>query len=200
MVDTDKTKKKEISGKELKNLREEMWVVLPFFIVSVYFFFGSFSYKLETRMVPMLIGAATAILSGMRLFHIIFPRSKIGQFKEAGLAREFDTLKEEIEEETLKGKIEKEPSKEITSWDERKAFYAVMGCFLAFLLFGYLVGMFFVIIGTSYYYGYKRLVPIFISLVFMFLIVYVILYKIMEAPMNFGLVLGPILKSLHIKI
>ncbi len=197
MVDTDKTKRKEISSKELKNLREELWIILPFFIVSLYFFLGSFRYRVETRMVPMLVGAGTAILSGLRLFHIIFPRSKIGQFKEAGLAGEFDALKEGIEEEALKGKIEKEPTKKITSWDEKKAFYAVIGCFLAFFLFGYMVGMFFVIIGTSYYYGYKRLLPIFVSLVFMFLIVYVILYKILEAPMNYGLVLKPILKSLH---
>jgi len=200
MVDTDKTKKKEISARELKNLREEMYIILPFFIVSLYFFFGSFRYKLETRMVPMLIGAATAILSGMRLFHIMFPKSKIGQFKEAGLAGEFDTMKEEIEEETLREKYGKEPSKQITSQDEKKAFYAVIGCFLAFLLFGYLVGMFFVIIGTSYYYGYKKPLPVFICLVFVFLIVYVVLYKILGAPMNFGLVLGPILKSLHVKI
>lgn len=200
MVNTDKTKKQEISEGELKNLREELWIILPFFIVSVYFFFGSFHYQLEARMIPMLIGAATTILTGMRLFHIIFPRSKIGRFKEAGLAGEFDTLKEEIEEEALNGKYEKEPSKEITSRDERKAFFALIGCFLAFLLFGYFVGMFFVIIGTCYYYGYKKFVPIFINLVSMFFIVYVILYKILEAPMTFGLVLGPILKSLHLHL
>jgi hypothetical protein len=200
MVDTDKTNGQEMSARELKKLRGEMWVILPFFIISIFFFLGSFRYKLETRMVPMLCGIVTGILSGMRLIHLIFPKSKIGQFKEAGLAGEFDTLKEEIEEEMLKGKYEEAPSKVITSRDEKKAFCAVIGSFLAFLLFGSLAGMFFVIIGTSYYYGYKKSGPLSISLFFMFLILYVVLYKILEGPMNFGLVLGPILKSLHIKI
>ena len=182
----------------MKNLREELWIILFFFIFSVYFFFGSFSYKLEARTVPMLIGAATAILTGMRLFHILFPKSKVGQFKEAGLAGEFDTLKEEIEGETLKGKYEEEPTKEVTFRDEKKAFLALIGCFIAFLLFGYLVGIFFVIIGTSYFYGYRRKKQLLISLISMYILAYVLLYKILGAPEDFGLVLDPILKSLHI--
>ena len=198
MADLTKTEKQEPSGKEMKNLREELWIILPFFILSVYFFFGSFSYKLEARTVPMLIGAATAILTGMRLFHILFPKSKVGQFKEAGLAGEFDTLKEEIEGETLKGKYEEEPTKEVTFRDEKKAFLALIGCFIAFLLFGYLVGIFFVIIGTSYFYGYRRKKQLLISLISMYILAYVLLYKILGAPEDFGLVLDPILKSLHI--
>jgi hypothetical protein len=198
MVDADKGKKPEIGGKELKKLREELWIILPFFIVSLYFFLGSFRYKVEASTVPMLIGAATALLSGMRLFHIIFPRSRIGQFKDAGLAGEFDTLKEEIEEETLKGKYEEAPAKEVTFQDEKKAFIALLGCFISFFLFGYLVGFFFVIVGTSYYYGYKKLWPILISVLSMFLITYVVLYKLLDAPEDYGVLLEPILKALRL--
>ena len=196
MVDTGKVTKKEIGGKELKKLREELWVVLPFFIVSLYFFLGSFRYKVEASTVPMLIGAATALLSGMRLVHILFPRSRIGQFKEAGLAGEFDSIKEEIEEEALKGKYEEPPAKEITFQDEKKAFIALFGCFVVFLLFGYLVGFVFAIVGTSLYYGYKKWLPILLSVVSMFVMTYVVLYKLLEAPEDFGVLLGPILEAL----
>ena len=193
-----KAKRPELSAKELKDLREELWIILPFFILTIYIFFGSFRYKFEARTVPMLIGFATMILSGMRLFHIIFPKSKIGQFKEAGLAGEFDTIKDKIEEETLKGKYEEVPAKEITFRDERKAFFALIGCFVAFLLFGYLVGMFFVIVGTSYYYGYKEKAKIFISLVSMYLLCYLVLYRLLGAPADFGILLDPVLRSLDL--
>jgi hypothetical protein len=195
---TSKTKRSELSAKELKDLREELWIILPFFIFALYIFLGSFKYKFEARTVPMLIGAVTTLLSGMRLFHIIFPKSKIGQFKEAGLAGEFDTIKDKIEEETLKGKYEEAPTKEITFRDERKAFFALIGSFVAFLLFGYLVAIFFVIVGTSYYYGYKEKVKIFISLVSMYVICYLVLYKLLGAPEDFGILLEPILKSLNL--
>jgi hypothetical protein len=198
MSNTSRTKSPELSAKELKDLREELWIILPFFIFTVYIFFGSFRYKFEARTVPMLIGFATMILSGMRLFHIIFPKSKIGQFKEAGLAGEFDSLKDGIAEETLKGKYEEAPAKEITFRDERKAFFALIGCFIAFLLFGYLVAMFFVIVGTSYYYGYKEKVKIAISLVSMYLLGYLVLYRLLGAPADFGIVLEPILRSLDL--
>ena len=198
MVDTDKVKEDEIGGKELRKLREELWIIVPFFIASLYFFLFSFRYKLEARTVPMLIGAGTALLTGMRLFHIIFPRSKIGQFKEAGLGGEFDTLKEELEEETLKGKYEEPPAKMITFQDEKKAFYALIFSFLVFLLFGYMVGTFFVIVGTSYYYGYKNKVHLLISVVSMYAIVYLVLYLLLEAPMDYGLILEPVLRSLDL--
>ena len=198
MDGNSKAERPELSAKELKDLREELWIILPFFIFAVYIFFGSFRYKFEARTVPMLIGFVTMILSGMRLFHIIFPKSKIGQFKEAGLAGEFDTIKDKIEEETLKGKYEEAPAKEITFRDERRAFLALIGCFVAFLLFGYLVAMFFVIVGTSYYYGYKEKVKIFISLVSMYLLCYLVLYKLLGAPADFGVLLEPILKSLDL--
>ena len=198
MIDTDKVTKKEMGAKEVKKLREELWIILPFFIISVYFFQGSFRYKVEASTVPMLIGGVMIILTGMRLFHILFPKSRIGQFKEAGLAGEFDSIKEEIEEETLKGKYEEAPAKKITFRDEKKAFFALLGSFVAFLLFGYLVGMFFVVIGTSYYYGYKKVGHILISLAAMFFIIYVVLFLVLEAPMDYGIVLEPILRSLRL--
>jgi hypothetical protein len=198
MDGNSKAERPELSAKELKDLREELWIILPFFIFTIYIFFGSFRYKFEARTVPMLIGFVTMILSGMRLFHIIFPKSKIGLFKEAGLAGEFDSIKDEIAEEALKGKYEEAPAKEITFRDERRAFLALIGCFVAFLLFGYLVAMFFVIVGTSYYYGYKEKVKIFISLVSMYLLCYLVLYKLLGAPADFGVLLEPILKSLDL--
>ena len=198
MSDISGTKKPEMSLKELKKLREELWVILPFFIFALYIFLGSFRYKLVARTVPMLIGIVTTLLTGMRLFHIIFPKSKIGQFKEAGLAGEFDSIKDEIAEEKLKGKYEEAPAKEITFRDEGKAFLALIGSFVAFLLFGYLVALFFVIVGTSYYYGYKEKVKIFISLVSMYLLCYLVLYKLLGAPEDFGVLLDPILRSLNL--
>ena len=198
MSDISGTKKPEMSLKELKKLREELWVILPFFIFALYIFLGSFRYKLVARTVPMLIGIVTTILTGMRLFHIIFPKSKIGQFKEAGLAGEFDSIKDEIAEEKLKGKYEEALAKEITFRDEGKAFLALIGSFVAFLLFGYLVALFFVIVGTSYYYGYKEKVKIFISLVSMYLLCYLVLYKLLGAPEDFGVLLDPILRSLNL--
>ncbi len=198
MKGNSKAERPELRAKEVKDLREELWIILPFFIFTIYIFFGSFRYKFEARTVPMLIGFVTMVLSGMRLFHIIFPKSKIGLFKEAGLAGEFDTIKDKIEEETLKGKYEEAPTKEITFRDEGKAFLALIGCFVAFLLFGYLVAIFFVIVGTSYYYGYKEKVKIFISLVAMYLICYLVLYKLLGAPEDFGILLGPILSSLDL--
>ncbi len=197
MGDISGTKKAEMSTKELKKLREELWVVLPFFVFALYIFLGSFRYKLAARTVPMFIGFSTTLLCGMRLFHIIFPKSKIGQFKESGLAGEFDSLKDEIAEETLKGKYEEAPAREVTFRDEGKAFLTLIGCFVAFLLFGYLVAMFFVIVGTSYYYGYKEKLKIFISLVSMYLLCYLVLYKLLGAPADFGILLEPILESLQ---
>lgn len=198
MSDISGTKKPEMSVKELKKLRGDLWIILPFFIFALYIFLGSFRYKLAARTVPMFIGFGTTLLCGMRLFHIIFPKSKIGQFKEAGLAGEFDSIKDEIAEEALKGKYEEAPTKEITFRDEGKAFFTLIGCFVAFLLFGYLVAIFFVIVGTSYYYGYKEKMKIFISLVSMYLLCYLVLYKLLGAPEDFGVLLDPILRSLHL--
>ncbi len=146
---------------------------------------------------PMAIGFITIVLSGMRLFHLIFPRSKIGDFKEAGLSGEFDSIKEEIEEVALKGRYEEEKSKEITFREERKAYIALIGSFFVFILLGYLVGLFFVIVGISYYYDFKKKGPLLITLASMYLIVYGILYKLMGAPAYFGILLTPILKSLR---
>ncbi len=197
MNETATAKKKDLNKKDIKNLRGELPIIILFFLVSLYFFFGSFSYKVEASTVPMLVGAAIAILTGLRLFHIIFPRSSIWQFKEAGLAGEFDTIKEEIEEEILKGKYEEAPAKEITFKDEKKAFLALIGSCISFLLFGYLIGMFFVIVGTSYYYGYRKYLHVAISLAAMYLICYVLLYRVLGAPVDYGFLLTPLFDPLR---
>jgi hypothetical protein len=183
--------------KELKDLREELCIIVPFFIFSLILFFGSFQYKFESRTVPMLIGALAILLSGMRLFHIIFPKSKIGKFGEAGLAGEFDSMKEEIEEEVLKEHYE-EPSKPITFLEEKKAFIALLGGSLALFIFGYFVGGFFLIVGTSFYYGYKEKLPLLVSLVTMFIIVYILLIKVLDSPMYHGVLLEPILNFFNL--
>jgi hypothetical protein len=187
--------KPEMGTKELRALRGELWIVLPFFILSVIFFGGSFQYKVEASSVPMFIGLVTTILTGMRLIYILFPGTRIGRFKEAGLGGEFDHMKGEIEEKTLKGYHEEE-TRGVAFSQEKKAFIALIGCFLGFLLFGYFAGTIVVIIGSSYYYGYRKKGPILISLVTMFFIVYVILYRLLEAPAYHGLLMEPILDKL----
>lgn len=191
-----KIKRGELSIKELKELRGEFWVIPPFFIFALIIFLGSFLYKFEAAMVPMFIGAVAVILAGMRFFHILFPKSRIGEFKETGLAGEFDSIEKKIKEETLKGKYdEEEEKKPLTFREEKKAFLALMSCFVVFLFFGYLVGIFFTIVGTSYYYGFKKKGPLLISLIAMYIIVYILLIKLLGGPMFFGLVLEPILES-----
>ena len=190
------SEQQKASETELKSLREELWFILPFFIFSLYLFLGSFEYKVEASTVPKYAGLITAILTGMRLFYIFFPKFKIGEFNQEGLAGEFDDIKDEFEEETLKGHYDTQPGKQVTFHDEIKAFIALIGSFLFFLLFGYLVGTFFVIVGTSYYYGYKKKGAILINLVSMYILVYVVLFKLLEAPEHFGLVLEPILRAL----
>ncbi len=190
--------KSQLSDKELKNLRNELWVVIPFFLAALVFFFMSFQFKREAAHVPMVIGATTAILLAMRLYYIIFPHSKIGEFKEAGLAGEFDHMKDKIEEETLKGREKEAKGKTITFADEKKAFLGLIVCFLIYLLFGYIVGSFIAIIFGCYYYGYRDKMPIAIILASLFIIVVVLLYKIMEAPEDFGLLLTPILEKFEL--
>ena len=198
MDNNQNTERKAITESELRNLREELWFILPFFIFSFYLFFGSFEYVFEASTVPKYAGLITAILTGMRLFYIIFPKIRIGEFKEAGLAGEFDQMQDEIEEETLKDRYQKEAGKRITFYDEGKAFVALIGCFAFFLLFGYLVGTFFVIVGTSYYYNYTQKGPILINLISMYFLVYIVLFKILGAPEHYGLILEPIMKGLDI--
>jgi len=66
---------------------------------------------------------------------------------------------------------------------------------LIFLLFGYIVGSIVLIVALSYYYGYKEKLPIAIVMASLFLIIFVILYKLMDGPGDFGLLLKPVLKS-----
>ncbi len=179
--------------KEAKDLREELFIIVPFFIFSLMLFVGSFQYKFESRTVPMLIGAVAIILSGMRLYHIIYPKSRIGRFGEAGLAGDFDSMKEEIEGEVLKEHYE-EPAKPVTFLEEKKAIIALLVGSLILFFFGYLVGGVFLIVGTSYYYGYKEKLPLFVSLMTMFIIVYVLLIVVLDSPMYHGLLLEPVLR------
>ena len=190
--------KSALTDKELKKLRNELWVVLPFFLAALGFFLGSFGFKKGAADVPKVIGGITAILFGMRLYYIIFPHSKIGEFKEAGLAGEFDHMKDKIEEETSKGREKEAEGKTITFAEEKKAFLGLISCFLIYLLFGYIVGSLIAVIFACYYYGYKDKLPIAVILASLFLIVYVLLYKIMEAPEDFGLLLTPILERFEL--
>lgn len=184
-----------LTEEERKELRGELWIIVPFFLFALYLCLGSFRYKFEASTVPLVIGALTVIMTGMRLFYIFYPHFGIGEFKEGGLAGEFDHMVEEIEEETLKGRIEEPEKKKVTFADEKKAFTAIIGCFIVFLLVGYIVGTFFVVVGTSYYYGYKDKGPLLITLASLYLVVYIVLYKLLEAPADFGILLEPILKS-----
>ncbi len=195
MNNDSKEKGLELSPKELKKLRGELIVILPIFAISLYFFLGSFQYKPEARDVPLLIGLLTAILSGMRLYHIIFPKSKIGEFKEAGLAGEFDSKREKIKAEVLKD-FHEESGQKIAFRDEVKAFIGLIGCFSAFLLFGYIVGTFFAIAGSYYYYGQRKIGALLVTITSMYIIIYLLLYKLLEAPADYGLMLEPILTSL----
>src|SRR3972149_1540458 len=139
MADNEKSKV-DSTGEDLKELRDELWIVVPFFLIALGFFLGSFSLSWGAGSVPMMVGFATVIMMGMRLFHIIFPQSKIGEFNEEGLAGEFDHIKEEIEEETLKKHYEDPEEQAVTTADERQAFLGAIISFLIFLLFGYIVG------------------------------------------------------------
>lgn len=188
----------EPGQRELKKLRGELWIILPFVVASGYFFLGSFRYKPEAATVPMVMGFATFLLVALRLFHILVPTSRIGQFREAGLAGEFDHLKDEIEEETLKGKHEEAPSRKITGRDERKAFLALGLSTLAFVLFGYAVGGVLVVITTARYYGYRRWGPILASAASVFVLLYVILHRLFGAEMSWGALLGPLLTALDL--
>jgi len=191
-------KEKEAKGKETNKSRGELIVVVPFFVFSLSILLASLGYRQEASLVPMLSGSAGLVLSGMRLVYLFFPQYGIGEFKQGGLAKEFDDIKDDIVE-GLKLEIHDDEQVEEVSWeDEKKAFLYLIGCFSIFLLFGYLVGVFFVIVGCCLYYDYKHWTAMVVSLVSMYLIVYLILYKLLGAPADFGLLLGPILRSYRI--
>jgi hypothetical protein len=195
MEGAEGAKGKESQGKRINKSRGELIVVLPFFIFSLSILLASIGYRKEASLVPILSGGAGFILSGMRMIYLLFPQYGIGEFKQGGIAKEFDDMKDEIEEELH---LKSQEGDKISFQDEKKAFIYLIGCLIVFLLFGYLVGLFFVIVGCCYYYDYRDWVPIGISLVSLYLIVYLILYKLMEAPADFGLLLGPILRSYRI--
>jgi len=199
-IPSHRTGESKIRSKERQKLRNELWVVIPFFLTSIFFFVQSFEYTFRARILPMLVGLILAIATAMRLLYIFFPtnRLRLGEFKEGGLAGEFDDVKESIEKEVFKEDLKRKPSREITGRDEGKAFMALIGCFLGFLLFGYLVGVFITIVGIGFFYGYREKLPLVTSLIVMYFIVYVILYRLLGAPEDFGLLLDPILRSLNL--
>jgi hypothetical protein len=184
----------EFKDKNTNKSRGELVVVIPFFIFSIAILLASIGYRKEASLVPVLSGITGLILSGMRLFYLLFPQYGIGEFKQGGLAKEFDDMRDEIEEE-LHLKSQEEESEEISLRDEMKAFIYLIACFLIFLLFGYLIGVFFVITVCCYFYDYRDKLPIIVSLISMYLIVYIILYKLLGAPADFGLILEPLLRS-----
>jgi hypothetical protein len=184
------------SDRDVGKLRGELWSLVRFFLFCGYVSLGSFRYKFEAATVPMIIGFSTLLLVALRLYHVVNPRSRIGQFKEAGLAGEFDQIKEEIEEEALKGRIGEAPAKEITFPEERKAFLALAFSCLSFVLLGYVVGSLTVVLGTTIYYGYTRPVPILVTCAAVFFLLYVVLHRLFGADISWGLLLGPILDSL----
>jgi hypothetical protein len=191
-------KEKESKSRKIQKSRGELIVVVPFFIFSISILLASIGYKPEASLVPILSGSTGLILSGMRLIYLFYPQYGIGEFKQGGLAQEFDNIKEEIVEGLHLEIHDDEQADEISSHDEKKAFIYLIGCFAVFLLFGYLVGLFFVVLGCCYYYDYWDWMPSTISLVSMYLIVYLILYKLLGAPADFGLLLEPILRSYRI--
>lgn len=197
MAVAEGAKGSESKGKKNKS-RGELIVVVPFFIFSLAILLASTGYRQEASLVPILSGLTGLILSGMRLIYIFFPQYGIGEFKQGGLAKEFDDIKEEIVEGLHLEIHDEEEVGEIGWQDEKKAFIYLIGCFAVFLLFGYLVGLFFVIVGCCYYYDYKHWAALIVSLVSMYLIVYLILYKLLGAPAYFGLLLEPILRSYRI--
>jgi hypothetical protein len=193
MAEPDETEKKR------RALDPEFWIVLLFLLFAGFIFLGCFRYKPDARMVPLLIGCGTTILAGMRFYHILHPKSKIGRFKKDSISFEFDAMQKRIESEVLKGTSEITPKeKAVTPRKEKKAVIALVICAAAFLLLGYLVGTFFAIVGSSYYVGFRKKRQLFISLVSMYFIIYVILFRIMGAPEDYGLLLEPILKSLNL--
>ncbi len=183
--------------RDRKKLDGEIWLILPFFLVASYMFAGSFQYKIEASTVPMFVGLIGMALTGVRLFHLLFPRFKFGNFKEMGLAGDFDSLKKKIETKTL-GKQAEEEKEEHTFADEKKPIIALIGSFVVFLLFGYLVGSFLVVLGTSFYFGFRKKLPILITLGMLFVVVWIVLYKLLRSPADFGLLLRPLLKALHV--
>lgn len=194
MESTEEAKGQRSQYKRINESHGELVVVVPFFIFSIAILLASTGYQREASLVPVLSGTIALILSGMRLIYILFPRYGIGEFKQGGLAKEFDDIKDGIVEEMHLESHNDEQAEEISFQDEKKAFIYLIGCFVVFLLFGYLVGLLFVIMGCCYYYNYKDWALIIVSLVSMYVIVYLILYKLLGAPSDFGLLLGAILE------
>lgn len=200
MTDASAGTRSASGSMERRRLRGELLIVLPFFLTSLYFFLGSFRYKHDAAIVPMLVGAATAVVTGLRLFHLVVPTSRIGRFQDAGLAGEFDRMKEDIEEEALAGRVDEGPARSITFRDERKAFLALLGACLSCVFFGYVAGMFVTVVGTARAYGYRKKGPLVVTVSSLFVVLYFVLIRLLEAPPSFGLVLTPLLAALGLRL
>jgi len=194
MEEIAKTKHPETEDKETESSRGELIVVIPFFLFCLSILLGSLQYQIEASLVPLMSGSAGLILSGMRIIYLLFPQWGIGEFKQGGLAQEFDDIKDDIAEERNLQNYAEEQAETITFQAEKKAFLYLVGCFAAFVLMGYLVGLFCAVVGCSYYYHYRDKWPIIISLASLYVIVYVILNKLLDAPAYYGLLLEPVLR------
>jgi len=183
-----------VSNKKASKLNGELVVVAAYFIFSGIILIACFGYEKEAIAVPVLCGSIGFVLSGMRLIYLLFPQLKLGEFKHGGLAAEFDSLKEGIQKDLHLRIPPEETSKSKSSQEEIKAFIYLTVCFISFLLFGYLVGTFLVILACCLFYNYKQWRVILISLISLYLIIYVLLYKLLEAPAFYGLLLEPLMQ------
>lgn len=193
----DQSKPPAVGKGGREKLPGELWIIIPFFSFALYIFLGSFQYKVEASTVPMSVGLVAVLLTGIRLIHLLFPQLPVGKFEETGLAEDFDHLKKKIETKTL-GRQAAGEEKESPFESEKKPLIALIASFLIFLLFGYLVGSFLVVLGTSFFFGFRKKKPILVTMGMLFLIVWVILYGLLKSPPGFGLVLGPLLKALRL--
>lgn len=197
MEEITRTTPPKTEGNKASGDRGELIVVVPFFLFCLCILLGSLQYRIEASLVPIMSGSVGLILSGMRILYLLFPQWGIGAFKQGGLAQEFDDIKDDIKEERHLKKDEDEADT-ITFAAEKKAFLYLIACFAAFVLLGYLAGIFCAIMGCSYYYHYRDKWPIIISLASLYLIVYVLLNKLLEAPAYYGLLLEPVLRYYRI--
>ena len=198
MEEITKTTQPKTEGNQVGSARGELVVVVPFFLFCLCILLGSLQYHIEASLVPIMSGSLGLILSGMRILYLLFPRWGIGAFKQGGLAQEFDDIKDDIKEERNLKNDADDQTDTITFRDEKKAFLYLVGSFAAFVLLGYLIGIFCAVVGCGYYYRYRDKWPIIISLASLYLIVYVLLNKLLEAPAYHGLLLEPVLRYYRI--
>ncbi|MEI9477109.1 MAG: tripartite tricarboxylate transporter TctB family protein [Deltaproteobacteria bacterium] len=187
---------KQFDAKKRTKLLGELSVIVPFLSFSLFIFVVSLQYKFGAKIVPLIISGAASILAGLRFIHILFPDSGLGRFEQQSLVSQFDGIQKSIEEDLQKSNSEEEHVKPINFRDEIKACVGLIGSFLAFLFFGYLVGTFIAIAGISTLYGYRKKLVILLILISVYFIVYVLLFRLLDGPMYSGLLLSRLLKAL----